>query len=125
MMSEKQKFVKEFQENELNENEDVRLLTQQKKYLERKLTEKQEFEAHLQQLYDQIDSTKNYQELVDGLANCRELLEQIFTKEGQAKRHPVETDQLEIDWSKYGVDLAAYVAEHEELLKSYHDGMLD
>lgn len=124
-MSEQQTFVKKFQDKDLSENEDIKLLAQQKKYLERKLAEKQEFEAHLQQLYDQIDNTKDYQELVDGLTNCRELLEQIFTKEGQARRHPVEADQIEIDWSKYGMDLAAYVAEHEGLLKSYHDGMLD
>ncbi|SMN20657.1 similar to Saccharomyces cerevisiae YCR082W AHC2 Component of the ADA histone acetyltransferase complex [Maudiozyma saulgeensis] len=124
-MSKEHDYVQEFQGKDLEENEDLRALLQQKKYLERKLVEKQEFETKLQQLYDQIDRTKNYQELVDGLTNCRALLSEIFTREGQAKRNPLQAGQIELDWSKYGLDLAAYVAEHEQLLKSYEQGMLD
>ncbi|CAB4254779.1 similar to Saccharomyces cerevisiae YCR082W AHC2 Component of the ADA histone acetyltransferase complex [Maudiozyma barnettii] len=124
-MSKEHEYVREFQGKAVEENEDLRALLQQKKYLERKLIEKQEFETKLQQLYDQVDGTKNYQELLNGLSNCRILLSEIFTREGQAKRHPVQSDQIELDWSKYGLDLAAYVTEHEQLLKSYEQGMLD
>lgn len=118
--------VKEFQDLDLdsdsNSNVDYLTLLQQKSYLENRLLRKKYYTKRLQLLYSQIDKTRNYQEFVDLLMNSRDLLREIFTMEGQDK-NAVNMD-LDIDWSKFGLDISEYIANDDQLLALYNDGLL-
>lgn len=117
-----QECVREFQEQELASNVDHSVLQQQKGHLEGRLLRERYLTKRLQLLYSQIDKTRNYQEFVDLLMNSRSLLREIFTVEGLSRRAR-QTDP-EVDWSKFGVDIAEYVAGNDELLALYNDGLL-
>lgn len=117
-----QDSVRKFQEQELEKSVDHSILQQQKSHLESRLMRERYLTKRMQQLYSQIDKTRNYQEFVDLLMNSRTLLREIFTVEGLARRaRPVEP---EIDWSKFGLDISGYVAQNDQLLALYNDGLL-
>ncbi|QLL31115.1 hypothetical protein HG536_0A09320 [Torulaspora globosa] len=117
-----QNCVRKFQEQELESNVDHSVLQQQKSQLEGKLLRERYLTKRLQLLYSQIDKTRNYQEFVDLLMNSRSLLREIFTVEGLGRR--ARHADPEVDWSKFGVDIADYVARNDELLALYNDGLL-
>lgn len=115
-------WAQAFQKQELSQNEDYSTLAQHKSHLEARLLRQQYLGKRLQLLYAQIDKTRNYQEFVDVLMNSRSLLREIFTVEAQSKR--ASGTEPEIDWSKFGVDLQEYVANDDELLTLYNNGLL-
>lgn len=114
--------VREFQRQELAQNDDYSTLAQHKGHLEARLLRHQYLSKRLQLLYAQIDKTRNYQEFVDVLMNSRSLLREIFTMEAQGRR--TNSAEPEVDWSKFGVDLQAYVGNDDQLLTLYNDGLL-
>lgn len=70
-----------------------------------------------------------YQELpefVDVLAENRDLLREIFTVEnGFQKQKWISNDDIpQIDWDKFALDINAYIAENDQLLALYEDGLL-
>lgn len=114
--------VTEFQEHDLESSVDHSVLAQQRNHLESRLLQERYLTKRLQQLYSQIDKTRNYQEFVDLLMNSRSLLREIFTVEGLAQRATVA--EPEVDWAKFGVDISSYVASNDRLLALYNDGLL-
>lgn len=114
--------VREFQGQELGQNHDYSTLSHHRGHLEARLLRQQYLGKRLQLLYAQIDKTRNYQEFVDVLMNSRSLLREIFTVEAQGRR--ATAAEPEVDWSKFGVDLQAYVADDDQLLTLYNHGLL-
>ena len=102
--------VREFQRQELAQNDDYSTLAQHKGHLEARLLRHQYLSKRLQLLYAQIDKTR------------RSLLREIFTMEAQGRR--ANSAEPEVDWSKFGVDLQAYVCNDDQLLALYNDGLL-
>ncbi|CCF59021.1 hypothetical protein KAFR_0F04260 [Kazachstania africana CBS 2517] len=116
--------VKEFQDKSIDENLDYALLKHEKSHLQRKLTEQRYFYKQLQVLYSQVEKTKNYQEFIDVLTNLKPLLREIFTLEGQQRRSSKFSTDIDIDWTKYGIDVLEYVSANDQLLAMYTEGLL-
>ncbi|SCW00290.1 LAFE_0C00892g1_1 [Lachancea fermentati] len=100
-------FVRQFQEEELSANADYSVLEHTRSHLHNKLLQRKYFLKQLQLLYAQLDKTRNYQEFVDTLIGNRELLREIFVLDRQEK-----LVSPTVEWSKYGVDVEAYLMEH-------------
>lgn len=106
-------------------NADWQRLQQQRAYLERQLAERVQLEQQLRELYGCLAACASPEDLQEQLERCRGLLARIFTAEGRAKRLPLQTSLLELDWERYGIDIAAYVAAEESLVAQCPPGSLD
>ncbi|AGO13648.1 AaceriAGL228Cp [[Ashbya] aceris (nom. inval.)] len=100
--------VAKFQAEPLHDSRDYVVLQQARRHADRRLAEVRYVAKQMQQLYQQLDKTRNYQEFVDVLMNNRALLREVFTLEKNTARR-VATPRVQ--WSKYGVDVEAYVIE--------------
>ncbi|CAI4037654.1 hypothetical protein SMKI_03G1320 [Saccharomyces mikatae IFO 1815] len=118
--------ISRFQETDLHQDLDYTVLQQRRTQLETLITERESFVKNLCSLSHKIQKTKNYQEFVDVLAENRELLREIFTMENgfQKQRWTNDDDIPQIDWNKFAVDINAYIAENDQLLALYEDGLL-
>lgn len=113
------------QKQPLEQNEDWQRLKQQRAYLERKLQERRALEEQLRELYSRLDTCEGPEELREQLQQCRELLRQVFTSQGQVKRSPLQSRLLELDWERYGIDVSEYVASSDSLLGKCANTSLD
>lgn len=117
--------VKTFQKNAITDDNDFMLLEQYKIHLEKKLLEHKHFSKQLRLLYNQIDKSKNYQEFTDVLMNCKSLLREIFTQEGQQKRTSrFNKFSPEVDFDKYGINIEEYISKNDKLLALQNAGLL-
>lgn len=118
--------VVKFQKTDLHQDLDYIVLQQRRKQLEALIIERESFVKNLCSLFYKIQKTKNYQEFVDVLAENRDLLREIFTVEnGFQKQRWITDDTIpQIDWNKFALDINAYIAENDQLLALYEDGLL-
>ncbi|CAL9733361.1 hypothetical protein MOSE0_A04082 [Monosporozyma servazzii] len=117
--------VHALQEQDLDENNDYRILKQQERHLNNILSRQDDMTSKLQLLYEKLDAVKNHQEFTDLLANNTSLLREVFTKEN-AQRNQSRLNQVAptIDWSKYGLNIDNYISEHDELTSLQNHGLL-
>ncbi|AMD22554.1 HHL216Wp [Eremothecium sinecaudum] len=101
--------VKRFQKEPLEENRDYMVLQQAKNHVERRLPEMKYLSKQMQQLYQLLDKTRNYQEFVDVLMNNGPLLQEIFMLERHTQRKPPTP---RINWRKFGLDVEEYLIEN-------------
>ncbi|AJQ34021.1 Ahc2p [Saccharomyces cerevisiae YJM1418] len=118
--------VAKFQQTDLHQDLDYIVLQQRRTQLETLINERESFVKNLCSLFHKIQNTKNYQEFVDVLAENRDLLREIFTVEnGFQKQKWISNDDIpQIDWDKFALDINAYIAENDQLLALYEDGLL-
>lgn len=106
--------LKQLQETPLEEHADHQLLTHQKEQLERIRLRHITLRKQLLELYQTIQQTKNYQELVDTLHQQKLLLQEIFTLEGSLKRlDPLNRQGVDMDWDKFGINIDEYQQDTE------------
>ena len=118
--------VKEFQEQDLTENIDYKVLKQQVRHLSRLIDRQDTFIRKLQLLYERLDVVKNYEEFTDLLINNSSLLSEIFSLENAQRKQP-QLNQLapSIDWSKYGLhNINDYIIEDDELISLQNNELL-
>lgn len=118
--------VKEFQEQDLTENIDYKVLKQQVRHLSRLIDRQDTFIRKLQLLYERLDAVKNYEEFTDLLINNSSLLSEIFSLENAQRKQP-QLNQLapSIDWSKYGLhNINDYIIEDDELISLQNNELL-
>lgn len=118
--------VKEFQEQDLTENIDYKVLKQQVRHLSRLIDRQDTFIRKLQLLYERLDAVKNYEEFTDLLINNTSLLSEIFSLENAQRKQP-QLNQLapSIDWSKYGLhNINDYIIEDDELISLQNNELL-
>ena len=118
--------VAKFQKTDLHQDLDYIVLQQRRTQIETLINERESFVKNLCSLFHKIQNTKNYQEFVDVLAENRDLLREIFTVEnGFQKQKWISNDDIpQIDWDKFALDINAYIAENDQLLALYEDGLL-
>lgn len=118
--------VNEFQEQDLGENIDYKVLKQQEGHLSKLIDRQDTFTRKLQLLYEKLDAVKNYEEFTDLLINNTSLLREIFSLENsQRKQHPLNQLAPSIDWSKYGLhNISDYIIENDDLVSLQNDRLL-
>lgn len=104
-------FARQFQQQDLSECSDYALLAHSKAHLHNKLLQKKYFIKQLQQLYTQLDKTRNYQEFEDALLGHCALLREIFALE---RGNHIVRQSPTIDWHKYGLDVEAYLLAQDD-----------
>lgn len=101
--------LKRLQETPLAEHPDHQLLTHQREQLQQVRLRHIALRKQYIELYQTIQQTKNYQELVDTLHQQKTLLREIFTLEGALRRlDPQNRQGVELEWDKFGIDIAEY-----------------
>lgn len=118
--------VKEFQEQDLTESIDYKVLKQQVRHLSRLIDRQDTFIRKLQLLYERLDAVKNYEEFTDLLINNSSLLSEIFSLENAQRKQP-QLNQLapSIDWSMYGLhNINDYIIEDDELISLQNNELL-
>ncbi|AET38238.1 Ahc2p Ecym_2517 [Eremothecium cymbalariae DBVPG len=106
--------LERFQKEPLEENRDYVVLQQARDHAAGQLPDLRYLSKQMQQLYQQLDKTRNYQEFVDVLMKNKPLLREIFTLEKMSQRAAVSP---KINWRKYGLDVEEYLIEnHREAL---------
>ncbi|CCD26587.1 Ahc2p NDAI_0I00180 [Naumovozyma dairenensis CBS 421] len=113
-----------FQQDPLASNEDYSILKHHREHLNRKLEQQQHFTKKLLLLYSKITESNDFEEFIDTLKTNEPLLKEIFTLEGYKKRSRSISNSMEIDWFKYGLDITEYIANNDELLSLYNNGLL-
>ncbi|EJS44489.1 ahc2p [Saccharomyces arboricola H-6] len=118
--------IAKFQETNLHEDLDYTVLEQRRTQLETLITKRESFIRNLCSLFHKVQKTKNYQEFVDVLMESRDLLQEIFTVENgfETQKWANHDDIPQIDWDKFSLDINAYIAENDQLLALYEDGLL-
>ncbi|CCH61960.1 hypothetical protein TBLA_0F04270 [Henningerozyma blattae CBS 6284] len=116
--------IEEFQKNDIENDLDYKMLLQQKQQLEKLKSDKLEVYNRLEQLYKDLQHSQNYNELLRFIEKNGTKLQDTLTLEGQQNRSQSKLLDVEIEWEKYGVNLAEYILEDEELLALYHSGLL-
>ncbi|CCC70061.1 hypothetical protein NCAS_0D04800 [Naumovozyma castellii] len=114
----------EFQAKPVEENIDYAALMHHKLHLERKLEQQRHFTQQLHLLYAELGKSHNYDEFINVLTENRPLLREIFTLEGSKMRNRTLKQKVDVDWSKYGLDISEYICDNEELWGLFEDGLL-